>query len=368
MNEIDIAILCPLQEEFEIALSLLQAPEIRQVKNSRLTFQCGEYADGEKKWLIGLFLTGQGINTLERITDSVISHLKPQYIFLFGIAGGIKDVNIGDVVICNKFYGYEAGRETNEGFKPRPEAGKPSKKVFILAKSLVLEYERKHKDHRVKTGPIASGHKLLAGSQSETVRLIKRVYNDTLAVEREAIGFYEAARDSGVEFLNIRGISDLIDKKEETEFNGSRVLAMKNATSFLSFLIDRLPGKPLSFSAKSPSENSIAIKYLPKAFATWMRSRPPQTGQLAFLDFGLRVNLESGEAVEIENIKGIEQYKMPGDIKANWIKIVFFKAQKEETIYLSEDTRFPGWGALVGGSSKLFNALEAAFSKQSINR
>ena len=52
--------------------------------------------------------------------NEAISSLSPKYVFLAGIAGGIKDPKIGDIVIGTKAYFYEGGKETNKGFVARP--------------------------------------------------------------------------------------------------------------------------------------------------------------------------------------------------------------------------------------------------------
>lgn len=63
------------------------------------------------------------------IMDIVI--LTPIQIVLAGVAGGVKDVAIGDIVIGTKFYGYEFGKETPGGFVTRPEGGYYSKELII---------------------------------------------------------------------------------------------------------------------------------------------------------------------------------------------------------------------------------------------
>ena len=72
-----------------------------------------------------MVLAQVGIGGTNTAVDAqrAITHFKPQIILFVGIAGGIKDVGLGDIVVATKVYGYESGRVEAQGFRSRPEVG-----------------------------------------------------------------------------------------------------------------------------------------------------------------------------------------------------------------------------------------------------
>jgi len=197
----------------------------------------GEYHN----WEIGIAQVGAGNNTCAYQTERAISFFNPQVILFVGIAGGIKDLKLGDVLAAEKAYGYERGKVAPSGFLPRPEVGYSSFPIFERAKAESRKNdwkkrlpEGKEKSKiKAKTGAIAAGEKVVTEIRSDVYDLIYRNYNDTLAVEMEGSGFYTACHaNGGLEFLIVRGISDLLNDKSKTDFEGFQEFAARNASAF----------------------------------------------------------------------------------------------------------------------------------------
>jgi nucleoside phosphorylase len=189
---------------------------------------------------IAIVEIGAGNRGAAVAVERAITHFSPRFVLFVGVAGGLKDVAIGDVVCSTKVYGYEGGKEADDGFRPRPVAFNTSARLLARALSVKRSHNREGGTFRVFDGPIAAGEKLVADSKSATAKLLRQNYGDALAVEMEGVGFLEGAHQSHVEGLIVRGISDTLDGKSEADAGGSQARASEHAASVVFRIIEGL--------------------------------------------------------------------------------------------------------------------------------
>jgi nucleoside phosphorylase len=203
---------------------------------------------GSGEWEIIVAEIGAGNVAAAAEVERVINHCQPNVVLFVGIAGGIKDVEIGDVVAGNKVYGYESGKES-EGFKPRPMVHESNYRLVQRAKAEARSGKWRQRipgdvplsPPRVLIGPIAAGEKVVADSKSATAQLIIALYGDALAVEMEGYGFLHGAYlHQHLAALVIRGISDLLDLKSKADGAGSQERASRNASAFCFEILAKL--------------------------------------------------------------------------------------------------------------------------------
>ena len=211
-------ILTALPVEYLAVRAHLQALQ-EEVHPQGTIYERGTFSGPQQEWEVGIVEIGAGNVGAALEAERAIAHFKPDVILFVGVAGGIKDVAIGDVVVSTKIYGYESGK-AEQRFKPRPEIGlsaynleqrarAEARKGNWLERLAVVPEVRP----RIFVGPIAAGEKVIASTQSEVFQFLRENYGDAIAVEMEGLGFLDVARvNYHVEMIVIRGISDLINE------------------------------------------------------------------------------------------------------------------------------------------------------------
>lgn len=247
MNTIVIQTALALEQEAVVA-------KLTNVSNyehpiSKTIYIIGDYITKTSNLKIVVGRTNQTNVNAAVETERVIQHFNPTYLFFLGVAGGLKDVSVGDVVIGTDVIGYERGKAKEE-FLPRHQFGFASyeleQKAVSFAKSdswkkqsAMLLKTKFHDQILALPGTIASGEKVVGASQAPLYLFLKQHCSHALAVEMEGLGFLEACRPYPlIKSLIIRGISDLVDGKEHSDKAGSQPYASNNATEFLFGLID----------------------------------------------------------------------------------------------------------------------------------
>lgn len=203
-------------------------------------YEIGYLASDGGNWEIAAVEIGAGNLTSALETGRAIELYKPNVILFVGVAGGLKDVRLGDVVAATKVYGYEFGKDTVAGFQSRPELGMSSYALEQRARAVARRMDwvggilgqAPPQDLKAHVGPIAAGEKVLASASSSLVEFLRSHYGDTLAVEMEGLGAIQAAHQARVDAIVIRGVSDLINDKAKSDRLGWQARAAAHAAAF----------------------------------------------------------------------------------------------------------------------------------------
>lgn len=209
-----------------------------EIHPHKTIYERGIFAVGTHQWPIAVARTDKGNANAAFEAERALAYFQPRYAFFVGIAGGLKDVCLGDVVVADKVYGYEAGKADTD-FRPRPTLGLSTYSLVQRANKEAMSDDwhgqllHAEQQPRVFVGPIAAGEKVLSATRSQVWQFLQAHYGDALAVEMEGYGFLQSAHaHQGIEALVVRGISDLIDGKSEADKAHSQERASLHASAF----------------------------------------------------------------------------------------------------------------------------------------
>jgi nucleoside phosphorylase len=228
---VDVAIITILEEEYEAVLRLLKRP--RQVVGSAAL-------DNQHAWVVGeidppespvpytvvLAMSPRaGTNAAVIVTKNTLQAFDPRCVLVVGVAGGLGDLNLGDVVVADRICAYEYGK-IDRGFHARHDLDGPTDAALVsAARTLAMRHPGWYRelDHpqelrrfspRILVGHVASGDKVVDDPTDAFFASIMRSRRKLRAIEMEGAGAAAAIQDvremqRGASFGMIRGICDL---------------------------------------------------------------------------------------------------------------------------------------------------------------
>jgi nucleoside phosphorylase len=224
---------------------------------SRTIYTQGQFKAANCIWHVSIAQIDMGNASAAAEATRAIEHFKPRVILFVGVAGGIKDVSIGDVVAAPIVYSYECGKVFEDRTSPRPKLGEAD---YDLKQRAQAEARKDDWRSRIRPGlsptervpsiyvkPIAAGEKVITSRKSPVYEYLREYYDDAIAVEMEGFGFLKATQQSKtVSAMVIRGISDLLEDKNDELGEPERIRqdrAARHASAFAFTLLEKLDGE-----------------------------------------------------------------------------------------------------------------------------
>ncbi|MFD9193587.1 SAV_2336 N-terminal domain-related protein [Streptomyces phaeochromogenes] len=250
----DVIVFTALGEEYEAVREHLQEPIFEYDVRGAL-FEFGTFAGRHTEWRVACHETGSGSAAAAALVERAVAAFQPRHIFFVGIAGGLKDTALGDVVAARYIYDYESGKHLEGGFEPRISTHLSTFGLVQRAQAVARADGWRDRIKRPFTDinpeahvkPLAAGSRRLASERTDMARLLRRHCRDAVAVELDGYGFLQNAYvNAGIGALVVRGISDLLSDKGADNDRVWQPVASRNAAAFTFEVLHDLAISPSS--------------------------------------------------------------------------------------------------------------------------
>ncbi|WP_438491362.1 phosphorylase family protein [Streptomyces asiaticus] len=244
----DVVVLTALEVEYRAVRAHLEDPRPVQAERGAL-FEVGVFREGSEERTVAIHMTGPGNPGAAASVERAAALFAPRAMLFVGVAGGVKDVALGDVVAADAVYDYETGKDTESGFLPRQKTYQPAYGLVQLARLVAAgdAWQRRIPPGddptrpRAHVKPLAAGGRVVAHHRSDVGLRLAASAGDALAVDMEGFGFLAGAYvNQQLDALVIRGISDLLGDKGEAHDERWQPVASRHAAAYAFELIGRM--------------------------------------------------------------------------------------------------------------------------------
>ncbi|MDO4919556.1 5'-methylthioadenosine/S-adenosylhomocysteine nucleosidase [Kocuria sp.] len=187
-----------------------------------------------------LVCTGIGLVNAASAATAVLERFEPSAVVSAGSCGGLRaDVNVGDLVVGTEFR-YTDADATAFGYAPgqvpgMPEAFGASPALAAAASTLVPA-----EGHALWRGSMLAGGSFVT---AENVGGTRQTFPEALSTDMESTALAQVCETRGVDFLAVRGVSDLCGPAADQQFHMELDLVARISADAVTALLGALPGR-----------------------------------------------------------------------------------------------------------------------------
>lgn len=232
-NDYDICILTALRAPELAAVTKLWPVTLgdEQLLGKNLLYRAGvATVDGRERRIVCAHLPHMGPISSTHATTALLSEFRPRLLLMTGICGGFADqVEIGDVVVAENSWDWQAGKWTSEGtLLTALDPAKGSPELVAAARGadrVADQYYRSagegrlNRPPKVVCGPMVTGSSVVASLDIQNV--FRQQHRKMAGVDMECFGMYYAVESHAgapVRALCVKAVSDLADRAKGDDF------------------------------------------------------------------------------------------------------------------------------------------------------
>lgn len=206
--------------------------EVRFNGDNQLYYETVFHRDNRTFRVVTAKQNEMGMTAGATLSMKLISHFRPKYLIMVGIAAGVvqshlEDQIYGDVVVADVIWNYSAGKFVSPekadikfgeiGFIPRPTVIEMKPEIVPYIKKAV---DAKENQCHIFVGPMASGSAVVANSEVLN-KQIRTQFSHTAGLDMEAYAIVYAAENATAPRpipLIIKSVCDYADNRKSDQY------------------------------------------------------------------------------------------------------------------------------------------------------